>query len=520
MPRPVRMQARWAVLLMLGLTVAAPGRLGMVALAQTQSACSGLGIPTLSLTPTLPTQFVTLGAQLGADCMAWQTFIALNWAADPNNPGHPNPKIPAAAFGTPGDTSAKVWESYLLASAVFNPPATGKLRWMAARPAMKVLSRTSKQGPTDLSLSGISQAGNGKWLTDQGSGLTYYEVRINQDEFAFITTNVFKGADLTTYAGQAVCASQPGQGGKGGLNLPGGGGTTPTATLDVNCQGKPTMYGQNVGAIEIKAAWIALPADHSLDYRYKTATAQITDPFGKVSSATVGLVGLHIIHKVPGAQQFVWATFEQIDNTPDDAGPSFTPPVLPPNPNRLPLAGYTFFNTQCVPGSDPTYQCQHNLLPGTPCDASGQPAGCFPYSAPMQITRIVSVDSVANSVTGSAWSLLPANSVFNYYRLINVQWPNSSTPIPPKSTTPLARGDITPPNSAGIVANTTMETFQQTKTSCMDCHQAAPIAQPSQKRLLAVAGHTVRRVQLQGLLSSSAPLASDYSFVFATETVH
>lgn len=516
MTMPVWTRSLWAVSLLLALLLTLPAGQARA----DDPACTGLGVPVLSLAPTLPTQFVPLGAQLGADCMAWQSFFALNWAADPDNPGHPDTQVPASAFGTPGDTSATVWESYLASTAVFSGSSKHHLRWTSRRPAVRTLSQESEVGATDLSLSGILQAGSHKWLTDQAGGLAYYEVRMNQDEFEFITTNVFNGADLTTFAGQHACATQAGQGGKGGFNLPGGGGTSPTAKLDTDCRGNPAIYGQNVGAIEVKAAWVALPADHSLDYRYKTAIANITDPYGKTTTATVGLVGLHIIHKVPNSQQFLWATFEQVDNTPDEAGASFAPPALPPNPNLKPQAGYTFFNTQCTANGDPTYHCEHNAVPGTPCDASGQPAGCYAYSAPMQITRMVPVDSIANSVTGSAWSLLPAASVFNYYRLISVQWPNSSSPVKPGSTTPLPRGDITPPNSAGIVSNTTMETFQQTKTSCMDCHQAAPIAEASQQQKRVVSGHAERLVSLRSLLSAGSNLAADYSFVFSTETVH
>jgi hypothetical protein len=283
--------------------------------------------------------------------------------------------------------------------------------------------------------------------------------------------------------------------------------------------GNPAIYGRNVGTIEIKAAWTPLPADHSLDYRYKTAVAQIADPNGGFSQATVGLVGLHILHKVPGAPQFVWATFEQIDNSPDDAGSGYTPPVLPPNPNQKPGPGYTYFNPGCTPAGDPYYLCQHNQLPGTPCDAQGQPAGCDPYTAPMQITRLVPTDSNAYTVTGYAWSLLPADSVYNYYRLINVQWPNSPTPVKPQSVTPLATGDITPSSKSGIVANTTLETFQQSQNACMDCHQLASIASPQNLTTILLAGGALHKVLPRDLVGATAPYASDYSFLFVSETV-
>ena len=481
--------------------------------ARTSSPCNVFGVQPVTLTPTLPTRFSASTAQLGADCMAWQTFISLNWAADPANPGQPDPKTPASSFGAPGDTRPKVWETYLEASAVFTAPkASAKALWAAQRPSIKSLTRLSKQGATDLSLSGIAQAGDGQWLTAQSGVLTYYEVRMNQDEHQFITTNVFSGSDLTTYAGQAACAAA-----KGGLLLPAGGGGNASAKLDTDCLGAPAAYGANVGAIEIKAAWIPLPADHSLDYRYKTAVAQITLPGGATRQVTVGLVGLHIIRKVQGAPQFVWSTFEQIDNSPDEANGGYSAPSLPANPNQKALGAYAYFNPNGTVAKDPIYKCVHNAGPTTPCLLTGRQT-CQPYSAPMQITRLVPVDPTANAVTGYVWSLLPATSVYNYYRLINVQWPNSPTLIPPGATVPLTTGDITPSSKSGIVANTTMETYQQAKNACMDCHQYAAIATPKNRTTALMAGRITPKVRPRALADGSS-YASNYSFVFVSETV-
>ncbi|WP_353205101.1 hypothetical protein, partial [Sphingomonas sp.] len=119
-------------------------------------------------------------------CFAWQEFVALNWQADPTKPGNPNPKALPASFGTPGDTSPKVWESYMEASAVFTATPMKGI-WQAKRPASKVLSRTSKFGAADLS--DIYQAGSGHhWLTNARGDLTYYEIMMNRDEYEFITT--------------------------------------------------------------------------------------------------------------------------------------------------------------------------------------------------------------------------------------------------------------------------------------------------------------------------------------------
>jgi mono/diheme cytochrome c family protein len=457
--------------------------------------CPATVLPS-SLSSTMPLDFTTV-SQIGADCMAWQEFIALNWKADPKHPGNPDPTASSGTFGTPGDAAPKVWESYLNSSTIFTSATLRQA--VAAAPKIKQLSALSELGNADLS--GIGQAGDGKWLTSLSHNLTYYEVRLNNDEAAYIQKNL-----LTTYAGQSACASQP-----GGFNLPSGAGTPFSPNQDTNCRNNPGSYGDNVGAIEVKAAWMPLPADHSLDYRYLTATARITPPIGQPYTTTVGLVGLHIIHKVPNAQQFVWATFEQIDNTPDENNGGYTNPVLPPNPHvTKPRPGYAYFNPACTTSSDPYYQCQHNLLPGNPCSSTG-PKDCVPYSAPMQITRINPVGTLENGVTGQVWAMVPANSVFNYYRLINAQWPNSNTKIHPGSTTPLTNGDIQPPTA---VANTTLETYRQ-QDNCLTCHQFAPIAKPAGRTNLLVAGHMRTKVLIG---ASQSPLAADYSFVFAVNT--
>jgi hypothetical protein len=121
---------------------------------------------------------------------------------------------------------------------------------------------------------------------------------------------------------------------------------------------------------------------------------------------------------------------------------------------------------------------------------------------------------------------MPATSVFNYYRLINVQWPQQGIGQPPKNIppgpglrVPLYMGNPSPAGNAGgpgaIVANTTLESFQQKSNSCMDCHVYAGIASPPTAQAMTPGG--LRR------FTPAAPggqpqYASDYSFIFFSET--
>lgn len=472
--------------------------------AQRVAPCTGG--PTLDnvVAPVLPRAFDPESVQAGADCVAWQEFIYLNWQADPARPGTPA-AAPASAFGTPGVTTPTVWQTFSTAPAVFDP-ATRAARSTA--PGTLLLRETRQTG--------------GGWLTTQSGSPTYYEVRINQDEADYITEN-----GLTTFAGQAACVQ-----GTGGLNLPHGGSAgRPAADKDTDCQGNVRRYGQDVGAIEIKAAWIVLPADGSLDARYEIARATVTDPSSSSTrQATVGLVGLHIVHKLPGATQLMWETFEQIDNAPD-AG-SAGHPVLPANA-PAPLPGYTYYDAACVPATD-AHGCVANARPAARCLRlqATPPPGCPPRSAPVQVTRLTPITAEVDDATARVWGAIqharaPGSplSVFNYYRLVDVQWPAQDVaPVPPRARLPLPAQDMIPTDSTRYVANATMETFVQQTRSCLDCHQNAAIARPPAQpvpapaRALTAAGI---RQALRGTTAPGAPTpayASDYSFVFAAET--
>ena len=488
-----------------------------VSASQVNNPCAQVTPVALTAPPVMPPDFV-VKSQLNADCMAWQEFLYLNWPVDPNQPGQPDPSASVAGFGKPGDTGATVWESYLTPQDVFGP--SGKaVTWTMARPATRPLLRLSMLGDATIDLGSIHQAGSRGWLTDQRGNLIFYEIHLNQDEYDFITQN-----QLTTAAGQTQCASNAGSGGTGGFNLPAGQGNT-GRNQDTSCAGTAATYGLNQGTIELKSAWRVLPADGSLNYRYKIAAATLRLPDGTTQPATVGLVGLHIIRKVPNAPQLVWATFEQIDNDPDDG----TPPTAPTLPTGAPALGaYTLFNPSCDPAKDLVYHCATNttliktgeMLP--PCaQGSYTPGTCYPYWAPMQITRLVPVKTTPNNVTAYAWSQMPESSVFRYYRMIDVQWPSTPSLIAPGATVPLSAGGITPSTGSYIVSNTTMETFLQNQAACMDCHQYAGVAQPKQQHQLLGKGRAVREVFVTRATAPGQPsYASDYSFIFSTDTRH
>ncbi len=473
----------------------------------------------------------------------------LNWQAAANST-LPDTSVALSQFGTPtqGGVPTTVWQTYMPAFSVMSGAQ------ITNRPPL-VLKATSKFGKSQIS--GINQASGPVWLTSQAGNLTYYDVRMNPDEVDFVTSG-FSGGSMIRAANQLNCVLAVPLGSRGGFTLPMGG-TTPVAgsaqaqSNDTNCAGVPTTFGQGVGTIELKAAWLVLPAASPNANRYLTAQAQVTDPSGATTTQTVGLVGLHIVRRLPGASQMIWSTFEQIDNSPDYSltSSNTSDPRTGTGTPRTELASYTYFNPACVPAQDTAYGCVVNKAPGTACTAPNTPAGCTPYTAPQQVGRTTPSEANANQANAWIWSVLAQqapNSVFQYYRLIDVQWP--ADPQPPA----LTAGQLVPQTIVGggntaagqpalptnivpslyatdkttrVIANTTMETYVQAGSptaqdgplTCVDCHAFAGIAGGT-GRVISIP--TIDSATRQPFLPIPIPqgnFLATFSFIFSQETL-
>ncbi len=379
------------------------------------------------------------------NCFAWSEFIALNWRADPTSCAA-DPAARAATFGDPGYQGPVVWQTYKRPNEVFLADAKPPTPWCTVNRAHTVerLAATSELSTaTDETLDAIAQAsGSYTFLTAQSGKVTLYEQHMNHDEFAYVDANGLYNRET-----QQRVVEKP------GIDLPDAGPAS-------------ARYGPD-GAIELKAAWLELDDPHDWP-RYLTTQASVVYPGHDPQTVTVGLVGLHIIRKLPNEQQLVWATFEHVDNAPDagDAAALKQP--------------HTYYDPRCNPAAD-HYRCRANATPDSRRD---------PYDAPNQVERIYGL--AGNRVIGlnaDVQRLIAQanpNSVFRNYELVNVLWPNASTPVGPGATVPLPAG-MMPVETQTPVANTTLETYAQYDT-CTSCHAYATIA-------------------------GSSTLASDYSFM-------
>lgn len=217
---------------------------------------------------------------------------------------------------------------------------------------------------------------------------------------------------------------------------------------------------------------------------------------------TVGLVGLHIIRKTPNAQQFVWSTFEHVNNDPSTADIQ----------NKTLKAWYTYYNPNCDTSTD-YYHCAVNHQPQPKKD---------PCTAPVQVVRVTPLsNSTIHGIVAlneSVWATIRAanpSSVFLNYQLVNVLWPNDNSRIPVGVTIPLTDGSAQPPAAQQPVADTALETYHQ-NINCLACHATAPVASTAtSKTLLVVKRQAGAQNPSTPAAPASATLASDYSFLFA-----
>ena len=409
--------------------------------------CGDTGSKNPVIQPGIPADLGYTPTDNGFDCHAWQVFIGLNWPAlqlPGTQRGTPNPR---AKLGAPGTT---VWETYKTLEQIFLPNAKDPGPWtpgppqllgvpqsVAARVAsgqLRALTRTNKiarqvianatrAGIDPAILKSITQAGGGT-LYDQQNQPVYYEIAMNADQYNYIQKNALYNAQTQlTFATSSTIA------------LPGG----------------KTEYG-NESAIELKAAWKILTPAEIASKKFHTAQAILPQTAAVARPVTVGLVGLHIFQMVGASTQGMWATFAHDDNAPS----LDMPPQLVANPRAAPAKSYTFFNPACQP----------------PCPINDWSTN------PTQVVQIFK--DQATSVNTKMKAMLAAYNAgpWQYYKLINVQWPQNPVLLSKVTPVPVMVNNMPTGNlNTDTLTNPVLETFQQSQgTGCMACHVGATIS--------------------------------------------
>ncbi len=455
MTRPVYLQTRmypgrrWMA--RLGAVIALVGSVAYLRSAEARDAEMPLAISS-ALPSIVPANGGTppLGDRPGFDTFSWQSFVALMWPVDPARRGVPlAPNVPAT-LQRAGNGYATVWGSFLSDTDLFPGGNARPIAWNGQRqPSLcgttaptgaKILTMISKSGSllTDMSQSFSFP------LVDQNRNYIYYEIAYNEQQYAFVrgqdavpTSWLYRAGNLARAEMKAPIAMP--------IGLPGGAS----------------------GAIMVKAAWKQLtPRDDAS--RYYTISGYVLDTTTKpvvCRAARLGLIGFHIARKVSPFPQWIWSSFEQIDNVPNAVGSPPQVPMTLNNGHAIPAATGGWFNRPASKLPQPISQrgitqvTRFNPIPTTP---------------------------LGNGTTdiNARWQRMLAGTPLSHYQLVITQWPAS----------PVAQGKFQSKEMGGLypasagqpfplsgAVNTSMETYFQSQNdaagaggnSCMQCHYTA-----------------------------------------------
>lgn len=228
------------------------------------------------------------------------------------------------------------WEAFVWATAINT--AGGQPRFLSLA-TFESLSKPAaqKQGPNPLALkprtlkppgappgADDKQAGGGL-LLDQNGQVVWYSVHMN-DLYAK-TVRQYSG--MTNYNKAAAAATFP------------------------------------VGSAVFKAAWQVVPdgTPSTGIYTQKTTIPLLVnnpkggimvDPRGKTRSVTVALVGLHVVGVTDNHPEFLWATFEHLQNAPDLADPNGYNSPTPVSPKAFTFYAANTLANACNPDPSST----------------------------------------------------------------------------------------------------------------------------------------------------------------------
>jgi hypothetical protein len=439
-----------------------------------------------------PQDSATQDVQSPFDNFSWQSFVALNWKADKLNQ--------PASEGLKGD-GRRVWELYSRASALYrNAPV---LATCTIQPGLTLfrIGATTKGQPDGHNEEYIEAATNYP-LIDVGGNWTIYERRLNRVEENFLKAPGGNASqNLTTLSGQEqfYVANQKNK---------------PVVSF-------PEYNSPNNGAIEIKAAWRILdPRKHDENVkRFYVIKAQLSVPSVLVSkgdgtpggqqicaNVELGLTGLHIIQKnqpqgfLPA--QWIWSTFEHVDNAPLSDDPAMNLPCDQKAPQNCKAVSKNENDPCPATSKEHRFSYYDPEYTGTTNQPPVNKSAALPYlwnaAAPYaqsyrtqgkygtQVTRCWKTYQYTEHLN-NLWrkKLAEAGSVFANYMLVGTQWGAGSDGFVPN----------TPQNATlGYLSNTVIETYIQTQYnndpppvnfqngSCISCHGTATLPnQPNAK---------------------------------------
>ncbi len=399
--------------------------------------CNGTGLDDVTLSPAPPCVPAFTGpappggsvAELQPyfDAYSWKTFVALNWPVKEGST-EPDPSVTIGQSDRP-----TVWESWKGAWETFLPDGgaptpfgqTGELpeacRQVAGSGGAHLVPFAGK---TPNVLTAFDEPFKTGPLIDTEGYYARFDILMNSWMFDYIV-------DHTLYNEQGQIAF----------------GRDADFPAD-SSNDQPEV----VGAIMVKAAWKSIPPSdrgrfHSRQLLVYTPASDNPPIRESCEARLMGLVGLHFARKTKNDPQWLWSTFEHVDNAPQE--------------NELPASGrFNFYEPGCP-------DCPVNEPPARPWNPNDEPD---PDRA-VQVVRTIPIPPEAAARTEAFHRALRAvnpASVWLNYELISTQWPTNAA-------------DPTDPTGAPapvFLGNTTLETYIQgtvpnVSSSCILCHNNA-----------------------------------------------
>ena len=419
------------------------------------------------------------------DNYSWQIFLTLNWVGDEQD-----------------QQIEPVWSDWITAHELFqvdgSPPSLedDELNYpthlqTSSHPApveddhrvLFGLSSTDALSHDEIRLAEFEQAFSSP-LWDQKGNLVYYEILVNDYEAQFIRDKCLYNLDgqIEHYNSQSEVVFVPG-------------------TLGY------AVGGKEPGPVELKLAWkIMDDVPDEIAARYYMQSAIIYTEEKEWKKVTIGLVGMHIAHKILSSRQWAWSTFEHIDNLTIFASSVAT------DTQYLSSLTPSFYDPECA-------TCPVNVPPEP--DQSGL--------RKTQVTRVMPIPATVQNLNQEMQSMLSqSDSVWQYYQLIGTQYATA----PKEKPTPSGHLPDSVTNRSGgrpapiYLVNAVMETYFQKGNqpakyleqpgstnmtevfgteSCMGCHYSAGIAKGETKD-----SNGQRKPVF-------APASADFSWILQTE---
>lgn len=398
----------------------------------------------------------------------WQSFLYVTQS-------EPNDTVPRfVRYDTPNDLF---------------PPAGGGLALTAAPPRaaakkhiLSLSVRNSPNNTRNIQAVAFEQAGSQGVVVDHNNRCLYYGQHVNPEFVDFI---------------------------RNGLGL-----KTAEQIKDVPL-GQP---GFPAGCVELKSSWRVLTEEEKQPGRLQELQKSffITDAevptlvalgpqgsqviradAGKARPEKVALVALHVVGTTPGHPEFIWASFEHVENSPT---PSKSVLVLDPKEPVNNVKSFTFY-------TQGTTKERSNLNPINPLNPADALRVLDPttFAAKQTLGPVANVFREFNSgekddgkpdadvcnlnrSVRARLAAIPSLAVWSNYQMIGAVWLKSALPNAPPAGSPTAPPafkedspfplSVTEPKPGDDIfagekklSNSTMETFtQQTKANCFSCH--------------------------------------------------